>query len=169
MAGDGHIRKAQQRRCVMKTVQPYSILPCPTHPSYCLHPLFSLSHVASNHLFILLGLSSWNATWGRSIIRGLISQKCTPLGMVWKSESTLPPWQVTGIREIMRAPYAVIILMNLVKIGFIAQLNQSSHTSKGDIERIRFLLLHAHCNANVTLIPIKSIEMECLLILFHTL
>lgn len=90
-------------------------------------------------------------------------------GLKNRSESTLPPWQVTGIREIMRAPYAVIILMNLVKNGFIAQLNQSSHTSKGDIERIRFLLLHAHCNANVTLIPIKSIEMECLLILFHTL
>lgn len=32
MAGDGHIRKAQQRRCVMKTVQPYNILPLSRSP-----------------------------------------------------------------------------------------------------------------------------------------
>lgn len=54
MAGDGHIRRAQQRQCVMKTVQLYSILSCPTILSYCLHPLFSLSHIASNHLFYSL-------------------------------------------------------------------------------------------------------------------
>ena len=51
MAGDGQIRRAQQRQSVMKTVQPYSILPCPTHPSYCLHPVFSLSHTASKPQF----------------------------------------------------------------------------------------------------------------------
>ncbi len=33
----------------------------------------------------------------------------------------------------MRAPYALIILMNLVKSSFIAQLKQSHHTRMGDI------------------------------------
>lgn len=52
----------------------------------------------------------------------------TPLSTVReknRSEDTLLPGRVTGITEIMRAPYAVIILMNLVESGFIAQLKQS--------------------------------------------
>ena len=132
MAGDGQISEAQQRRYVMKTVQPYSILPCTTHPSYCLHPLFSffLMKLQTTFFFFFTpllfssGLSSWSTTLGtRCDVKSRCLRICSSQrGLKNGNENAQLPWQVTGIIEIMRALYAVIILMNLVKSGFIAEL-----------------------------------------------
>lgn len=65
----------------------------------------------------------------------------------------------------MRAPYAVIILMNLVKSGFIAQVKQLRHTvSKDDREImcIRYAISALTCKANAN-------EVEGEIILFHIL
>lgn len=122
MAGDGPIRRAQQR-WAMKTAEPYSIPPCPAHPSYCLHHLFSLSRAASNHLLILRGLSSWNAA-----CEGLVSEDA--LVSAWRGETEVRTHRshdrLQELWEIMRAPYAVIILMNFANSGFYCTLMQSA-------------------------------------------
>lgn len=118
MAGDGHIRKAQQRRRVMKTVQPYSILPCPTHATYCLHPLFSLSCSFKPRLFYSAQSFKYKHNLGTkyNMRFGCWEIYSAQYGFKKKknrSENALLPWQVRGIMEIMRAPDAVIILNQL--------------------------------------------------------
>ncbi len=101
----GILGKAQQRRCLMKTVQPYRVLRCPTHPYHCLHPLFFLISRSFKPAFLfILVFQVENATWGQSIMWGLVSEKWTPhTGLKNRSENALLPWQVSGITGIMRA------------------------------------------------------------------